>query len=113
MKKIIDLTMTIHNKIITYDAPWHPKVEIKQLANFKNHNRETRKISLGTHTGTHIDSPRHFIENGKTVENINLEQLCGMATILDFSEAPLKKKITLEDIKKKTWQFKIRKKDNI
>ena len=86
MSKIIDLSMTIEERMITFGAYWHPKVKITQLGKFGRENRETRKITIGTHTGTHIDAPRHFIKNGKTVEKINLNWLCGEALLLDFSK---------------------------
>jgi arylformamidase len=36
--------------------------------------------SLTLHTGTHIDSPRHFCVDGMAVDEIPLERLCGDAT---------------------------------
>lgn len=71
----------------TFGAPWHPYVEITQLGRHGIENRETRKIVLGTHTGTHIDAPRHFIPGGETVETIALERLNGPATVVDLSDA--------------------------
>ena len=101
MKKIIDLTMNINEKMHVYKVHWHPKVKIKQLGSFKNVDRETRQITLGTHTGTHVDAPRHFINRGKTIESIPLETLCGEAIILDFSKFTLKKEIQIEDLKRR------------
>ena len=63
MNKIIDLTYMINNKMITYPSPWHPKVSIGRLGKIEEVGRNTRKITLGTHTGTHIDAPLHFISN--------------------------------------------------
>ena len=36
MKKIIDLTMNINEKMHIYDVHWHPKVKIKKLEVFKS-----------------------------------------------------------------------------
>lgn len=83
MSRIVDLTMTLEEGMVTY--PGHPVVEITQLARFGYEGKETRKLVLGTHTGTHVDAPRHFIEGGKTVEDIHPEVLCGPARLLDFS----------------------------
>lgn len=87
-RRIIDLSMTIEEGMQTFAAPWHPYVEITQLGRHGIENRETRKIVLGTHTGTHIDAPRHFIPGGGTVEAIPLEQLNGPATVVDLSDTP-------------------------
>ncbi len=85
MNKIIDLTYMINNEMITYPTPWHPKVSIERLGKIEEVGRNTRKITLGTHTGTHIDAPLHFIENGKSIEKIPLEKIVGQVTIIDFS----------------------------
>jgi arylformamidase len=85
--RIVDLTMTIQEGMVTY--PGHPHVEITQLARFGYEGKETRRITLGTHTGTHIDAPRHYIEGGKTVESISPEVLCGPARLLDFAGEPM------------------------
>ena len=108
MKKIIDLSMKINERMHLYNVHWHPKVKIKRLGSFKTVNRETRKITLGTHTGTHVDAPRHFINKGETIENISLDTLCGEAVILDFSKFPLKKEIQVSDLKKKLGKKKIK-----
>lgn len=89
MRRIVDLTMVLEEGMQTFGAPWHPYVEITQLGRHGIENRETRKITLGTHTGTHIDAPRHFIPKGGTVEHIPLDVLVGPATVIDFSaQAP-------------------------
>ena len=108
MKKIIDLSMNINERMHLYNVHWHPKVKIKKMGSFKKVNRETRKITLGTHTGTHVDAPRHFINKGETIENISLDTLCGEAVMLDFSKFPLKKEIQVSDLKKKLGKKKIK-----
>ncbi|MBB1485635.1 cyclase family protein [Oceanospirillum sediminis] len=98
MGKIIDLSMTIDEGMQTFAAHWHPFVEITQLGRHGIENRETRKITLGTHTGTHIDAPRHFIPDGKTVEQISMEQCVGYALVLDFSHLPDFHEISREEL---------------
>ena len=97
--EIIDLSYNMKNGMLTYNAPWHPSFSIKQLAQIKVEGRETRKVSFGTHTGTHIDAPRHFIEQGNTVEKIPLEKLIGKVTIIDFSNLKEKECVTAEMLK--------------
>jgi arylformamidase len=93
-EKIIDLSMLIEEGMQTFGSPWHPVVEITQLGRHGIENRETRKLVLGTHTGSHIDAPRHFIPNGDTVESIPLEILVGTATVVDFSKLANKTEIS-------------------
>jgi len=84
--RIIDLTMTLEEGMQTFPTHWHPFVEITQLGRHGLENRETRKLVLGTHTGTHIDAPRHFISDGITVDQVPLEQLVGPASVLDLTD---------------------------
>ncbi len=97
--EIIDLTYNLENEMITYDAPWHPSFSIEHLASIDKEGRDTRKVVFGTHTGTHIDAPRHFIKDGKTVENIPLNKLMGPVEIIDFSHLTEKESVSLELIK--------------
>ncbi len=99
-RKLIDLTFTIHEGMTTYPRPWHPVVEISQLGRHGIEGRETRKLVLGTHTGTHMDAPRHFIPDGKTVDEIPLETLVGPARIIDFSRCETNQQLEIDDFKK-------------
>ena len=87
MRRIVDLTMPIHEGMQTFPAHWHPFVEVSQMGRHGIENRETRKLVLGTHTGTHMDAPLHFIPGGATVDEIPLEQIVGPATLVDLSHA--------------------------
>ena len=50
----------------------------------------TTAISLGTHSGTHIDAPAHFIPQGRTVDALELSSLIGNAWVVDLSgEGPV------------------------
>jgi len=42
------------------------------------------RITLGTHTGTHVDPPIHFIPDGKAVDELDLEVLIGPALVVDM-----------------------------
>ena len=95
--RIVDLTHPIHEGMLTYPVPWHPVVEITQLASHGVENRETRKVLIGTHTGTHIDAPRHFIPNGVTLDEIPIDVLVGSARIINFSGTRPRQQIGVKD----------------
>lgn len=96
-RRIIDLTYPIHEGMTTYPRYWHPKVEIKQLGRLDIEGRETRRVMLGTHTGTHCDAPRHFIEDGQTIDLIPLDILIGTAVVFDFSKKRPLQEIAVSD----------------
>jgi len=43
-------------------------------------------ISMSCHTGTHVDAPDHFLNNGKTVESLSLDLLVGRAYVLHLPD---------------------------
>jgi arylformamidase len=45
----------------------------------------TTALSLGSHSGTHIDAPAHFIPGGRTVDALELSLLIGNARVVDLS----------------------------
>lgn len=98
--RVIDLTFPIQNGMTTFPTYWHPSVEITVLGKHSSENRETRKIVLGTHTGTHCDAPRHFIPGGQTLDNLPLDVLIGPALVLDFSHAAPFQELTAKDFER-------------
>lgn len=80
----IDLTFLIESGMPTCGTPWHQKVEISQLGTIPEVGRNTHRIVVGSHSGTHMDAPYHFWQDGKTVESLELDLLCGEITIVDF-----------------------------
>ena len=42
------------------------------------------RVSCFSHTGTHLDAPYHFLEEGRTVDQIPAEELVGPAEVLDL-----------------------------
>ncbi len=93
-RRIVDLTLTLREGMQTFPTHWHPMVEITQLGRHGIENRETRKLVLGTHTGTHVDAPRHFVAGGATIETIPLDQWVGPARLADFSRLAKRAEIT-------------------
>lgn len=57
--------------------------------------RET-KITLGSHSGTHIDAPSHFLKNGKTIDELSLDRFVGKSMVLDMSHCS--RRITRDDL---------------
>jgi arylformamidase len=99
--KIIDLSLLIEEGMMTFPTPWHPVVEITILGRHGIEGRETRKLVLGTHVGTHADAPRHFIPNGATIDQVPLDVLIGPATVADFQNCGPLHEIGIADLKQR------------
>ncbi len=62
-----DVTVPITNAMPVW--PSDPPVQLTpqtHLSPDKSHSIRLTNIQMGSHTGTHIDAPYHFIENGGT-----------------------------------------------
>ena len=43
----------------------------------------TSRISIGVHTGTHVDAPLHFIDGGKSIDQLDINLITGTVTVID------------------------------
>jgi arylformamidase len=96
--KITDLTLTIEEGMMTFPTHWHPVVEITILGRHGVEGRETRKLVLGTHIGTHADAPLHFIPKGKGIDEVPLDVLVGPAQVVNFTPAKPLQEIDVPDL---------------
>lgn len=81
--KLLDVSVPLSAGIPAY--PGNPEFElipIKRIAEGGSSNNS--KLVLGTHTGTHVDAPRHFIDNGPGVDALPLDLLLGRARVVDI-----------------------------
>ena len=85
--KIYDVTVPISKDLPVY--PGDPPIKIERRRSIgKNDSRcNLSRYSFGSHTGTHVDPPFHFIESGITVDNLPLELLIGRARVIEISSS--------------------------
>ncbi|SFM00103.1 cyclase family protein [Pelosinus propionicus] len=86
--KVIDLTHCIHA-----DMPVFPGTEqpiFRKANTLENDGFQEAKITMYSHTGTHIDAPAHMLSNGAYLDNLDIEHFIGKATVLDFSDKKMK-----------------------
>ncbi|MDD2402658.1 MAG: cyclase family protein, partial [Clostridia bacterium] len=84
------LVMKIHDlsHIICSDMPVFPGTEqpIFQKVNTLDENGfNEAKITMYSHTGTHIDAPAHVLDKGCHLDDLEINYFIGSATVLDFS----------------------------
>jgi arylformamidase len=68
--------------------PRNPPVEIalaKSIARGDSSN--VSLLTLGSHTGTHVDAPRHMDDAGTGVDSVSLDALIGPALVVDIPES--------------------------
>lgn len=96
----VDLTLPVEQGMYMPQAYWHPPVEITVLGTHEKEGRASRKLMLGTHTGTHIDAPLHFLKDAYSIDQMALDRLIGYAQTIDISFVGPKHAITGADLEK-------------
>ncbi len=90
-----DVTLTISETLITW--PTDPTISIQKTRLISQGDScNVSELKLGSHSGTHIDAPYHFEQNGIKVDQITLDYLIGKVTVFSIKN---KEKIDLDDIK--------------
>ena len=81
--KIFDISVALSPDLPVW--PGDPKIELKRFRSIsQGHTSNDSQIACSVHSGTHIDAPAHFIENGKTIEQLPLDVLIGKATVVEL-----------------------------
>ncbi|NJD04274.1 MAG: cyclase family protein [Ruminiclostridium sp.] len=78
---IYDLSIKISNHLPTY--PGDPKVSLKKVADCESISCNITSVSIGTHSGTHVDLPLHYIKDGTDAASMPLESFCGDAVVIE------------------------------
>jgi arylformamidase len=94
--KAVDLTHELHNGMPVY--PGDPSPNFVSYATLKKNGVNLTKMTLGSHTGTHIDAPRHFIPDGIGINQISPSELVGEAYVTDMSSKSMGSGITSRDL---------------
>ncbi len=69
----IDLTLLISQKLPCF--PGSPKPQFIPWSKIKNDGYNLELLFLSSHSGTHMDAPYHFVENGSKIHEISPNRL--------------------------------------
>ena len=90
--KIIDLTHLIHETMPVYPNAFAPSFQ--QIATVKQDGFQETKISITSHTGTHMDAPRHLFEKRTSLDEMPVSNLVGKAIVINVPSS--NQEITLD-----------------
>jgi arylformamidase len=83
--RIYDISVPLSNGAVIY--PGNPEIRIAPHSELsRGASSNTSSISLGSHSGTHVDAPRHFFDAGSTVDRLPLNALLGPARVVAFGD---------------------------
>lgn len=101
----IDISVPIRDGMVHW--PGDPLAQIRRVQDIERGDSHTLSaMSIGSHTGTHIDAPAHFIRGGETVDRIPLNVMVGKARVLEIKD---KESIKVSELD----SFKIRRGERI
>ncbi len=79
--KIYDISQEVFSCQVYTGDPAPEKQQLRSMENGDLYNLTA--FSMCAHNGTHIDAPFHFINNGKTVDDIGLDAFVGLAYVTE------------------------------
>lgn len=86
MAGLLDISVGVNDALpIWTGSPGHSRRVL--LSRAKGDDANATEITMDVHCGTHIDAPRHFADDGITVEAISLDRLNGAVFVAQIGPA--------------------------
>jgi len=84
-KQWIDISVPLKSGMVTW--PSDPEVIIDRISDIEKGDKvNLSQLSLGSHTGTHMDAPLHFLRDGEGIDKIPLPALVGPARVIGIKD---------------------------
>ncbi len=99
--KVIDISWPISTAMTSFkedEAAW-----MEHIKSFVKDGMRESFLHIGTHSGTHVDAPCHFLRDGKTIDELDLSTVYGPAIVIDctmFADRIIEKALADSEIKK-------------
>ena len=81
--KLIDLSHPLFDSMPVYPGSESPVFET--VATVGHEGYAEKRITLFSHTGTHLDAPSHILSRGLSLDRLPVDHFAGSASVLDFS----------------------------
>lgn len=79
--RIVDLSLPVLAGMQVY--PGDPDVSVRQASRVEQDGFNVLAVELGSHTGTHVDSPFHFVRDGARLDELDPHLFIGPGVIVD------------------------------
>jgi arylformamidase len=80
--KLIDISVPLRDAMTVYRG--NPPVRIRPTMTLQRDHVNLSELCLGSHTGTHVDAPSHFIKGAKGIDRVDLVRFIGPAWVADL-----------------------------
>jgi kynurenine formamidase len=97
VSRVIDLSHRVDEDTQVY--PGDPAVRLEPATTIAADGVNVLNVHIGSHSGTHVDAPYHFIENGERIDTIDVRHFFGPAVVMDVRGKSPRERITVEDLR--------------
>lgn len=92
--KIIDISWPISQNMTAYKN--RKIINIESTKTFEKDSARETVMRIGSHSGTHVDAPAHFLQEGKNYDQLPVDMFVGPCTVLDLTN--VEERIMQEDL---------------
>ncbi len=93
---MVDLSRRVDDDTQVY--PGDPHVRLEPAATLMDDGVNVLGVHIGSHSGTHVDAPHHFVEGGERIDEMDLRLFFGPAVIADVRGKGPRERVTVEDL---------------
>jgi arylformamidase len=84
-RQLFDISVPVMNGGVVY--PGNPEIHIEAQQDMaRGGSSNVSLLSIGSHTGTHVDAPLHMIPDGAALDAIRVDALIGPALLIAFDD---------------------------
>jgi arylformamidase len=82
-RRVIDIS--VPNRPGMHSYPGDPTLSVEQVRSIDGGNPcNLSLLTMGSHTGTHVDAPYHFLKNGPRLGDVAMDRMVGEALVADL-----------------------------
>ncbi len=95
-RRVVDLSVPVGPATQVYPGDPAPRFEVHSTIERDGFN--LLRLQLGSQTGTHVDAPYHFREDGLRIDQVDLALFAGPAVVVDVRGVGARERITWEHV---------------
>lgn len=96
IRRIVDLSVVVDDDTQIY--PGDPRPELRRATRLEVEGFNVLSVSIGSHSGTHVDAPYHVVASGARLDELDLGLFAGRGVIVDVTDHGPRQPITWDDL---------------
>ncbi|HWM16709.1 MAG TPA: cyclase family protein [Microbacterium sp.] len=96
VQRVVDLCVPVDAATVVYPGDPNPRFEVHSTIEVDGFN--LLAIHLGSQTGTHVDAPYHFEEDGLRIDEVPVDRFVGPGVVVDATGLDPRGEITWEHV---------------